>query len=69
MRSNKNPMLKQRIIELLHQMNDDQLNQIIHFIEKNKNYSEPKKGVGTCLHQQFQAIGLVDAGFNLPERS
>ncbi len=30
---------------------------------------EPKKGLGTMLHEQFKDMGLVDAGFTLPERS
>ena len=63
-----NAMLEQRIIELIHQLDDEQLGQVIHFIEKNKKYPEPKKGLGTLLHQQFKAIGLADAGFKLPER-
>lgn len=63
-----NAMLEQQIIDLLHQMNDDELHQVIHFIEKNKIANPPKNGLGTLLHQQFKAAGLVDTDFVLPER-
>ena len=49
-------------------MNDDELHQVIHFIEKNKITNPPKNGLGTLLHQQFKATGLVGGGFVLPER-
>lgn len=64
-----NAMLEQQIIDLLHQMDNDELHQVIHFIEKNKIAHTPKNGLGTLLHQQFKAAGLVDADFVLPERT
>lgn len=64
-----NTKLEQQIIDLLHQMSDDELHQVIHFIEKNKIANTSKNGLGTLLHQQFKASGLVDAGSVLPERS
>jgi hypothetical protein len=61
-----NAMLEQRLLKLIHQMDDEQLSQVIHFIEEQS--PQPKKGLGTLLHEQFKAAGLVNAGFESPER-
>lgn len=59
-----NAILEQRIIQLIHHMTDEQLNQVILFIEKQE--PQPKQGLGTLLHTQFKTIGLTD--FTPPER-
>ena len=63
-----NARLEQRLLELIHQMNDEQLSQVIHFIEHKHSSPQPKKGLGTLLHEQFKAAGLVNIGFQPPER-
>ena len=63
-----NTRLEQRLLELIHQMDDEQLSQVIHFIEQKDPSPQPKKGLGTMLHEQFKAAGLVNTGFQAPER-
>lgn len=63
-----NARLEQRLLELIHQMDDEQLSQVIYFIEHKDSSPQPKKGLGTLLHEQFKAAGLVNTGFQAPER-
>lgn len=63
-----NAVLEQRIIQLIHHLNDEQLNQVIHFIEEQEQHAKPQQGLGTLLHTQFKAIGLTNVDFTKPER-
>lgn len=63
-----NAILEQRIIQLIHHLNDEQLNQVIHFIEEQEQHAKPQQGLGTLLHTQFKAIGLTNMDFTPPER-
>jgi|GEM_PF-5149446 len=63
-----NAVLEQRIIQLIHHLSDEKLNQVIHFIEEQEQQSKPKQGLGTLLHAQFKAIGLTNVDFTPPER-
>lgn len=63
-----NAVLEQRIIQLIHHLNDEQLNQVIDFIEEQEQHTKPQQGLGTLLHTQFKAIGLTNVDFTLPER-
>ena len=63
-----NVVLEQRIIQLIHHLNDEQLNQVIHFIEQQEQHAKLQQGLGTLLHTQFKAIGLTNMDFAPPER-
>ena len=63
-----NAVLEQRIIQLIHHLNDEQLNQVIHFIEEQEQHAKSQQGLGTLLHAQFKAIGLTNVDFTPPER-
>lgn len=61
-------MLEQRLLELIHRMDDEQISQVINFIEQKESSPPPKKGLGTLLYEQFKAAGLVNTVFQSPER-
>lgn len=63
-----NAVLEQRIIQLIHHLNDEQINQVIHFIEQQEQHAKLQQGLGTLLHAQFKAIGLTNVDFTPPER-
>ncbi len=63
-----NTVLEQRVITLIHHLSDEQLNQVIHFIEQQEQQAKPQQGLGTLLHAQFKAVGLTSVDFTPPER-
>lgn len=54
-----NTVLEQRVITLIHHLSDEQLNQVIHFIEQQEQQAKPQQGLGTLLHAQFKAADVV----------